>query len=436
MCDECLMPEQEEEHREHPVRLILSDDLRRSRATVFFRLLLAIPHFIWAALFSVAAFFVLVASWFATLATGRPPAVLHRVLSAYVRYLAHLDAYLLLVADPYPPFAGYTGPVGSYPLDIELPGPAPQSRGKTLFRLFLALPALLLSAALGGGGALGSSRSRGGRSTQLSTGGLGVSVAVLGWFASLATGRMPKGLRDAGAYSIAYNSQALAYLLLVTDRYPDADPTALLAGIDRPPEHPVRLVGDPHDLRRSRATVFFRLLLALPHLVWLVLWAVLMIFVAIANWLATLFRGRPAAPFHRLSARFVRYQLHVSAFLYLVANPFPGFTGLPGTYVLDVELPGPERQNRWKTGFRIVLAVPAWAVGAALGGGLIVCAILTWFVAMARGSAPWGLRNFSAYVLRYNAQSTAYLLLVTDAYPHASPLEGAPTPEHVFDDTP
>ena len=41
----------------HPVQLAVTDDLQRSRLTVFFRLLLAIPHFIWLLLWSVAAFF-------------------------------------------------------------------------------------------------------------------------------------------------------------------------------------------------------------------------------------------------------------------------------------------------------------------------------------------------------------------------------------------
>src|SRR5207244_7323778 len=34
----------------YPVRLVVTDDLRRTRLTVFFRLLLAIPHFIWLSL--------------------------------------------------------------------------------------------------------------------------------------------------------------------------------------------------------------------------------------------------------------------------------------------------------------------------------------------------------------------------------------------------
>ena len=251
------------------------------------------------------------------------------------------------------------------------------------------------------------------------------SCAVLGWFACLARGRMPKGLRDAGAYGIGYGAQVLSYLLFVTDRYPNADPTAMLEGVERPAEHPVRLVGDAHDLRRSRVTVFFRILLALPHLIWIALWAIAAVFAVIANWFVTLFRGTPATSLHGFLSRFVRYQLHVSAFIYLAANPFPAFAGREGTYPLDLVLPAPGRQNRWKTGFRILLAIPALAVNGALSWGLTVAGVLTWFAALVKGSAPWGLRNLMAYGLRYEAQVSAYLLLLTDVYPHASPLEGA-----------
>jgi Domain of unknown function (DUF4389) len=418
-------------HQEHPVRLVVQDDLRRTRPRVFFTLLLAIPHFIWIFLWTLLMILVVIANWVVTLATGSPQAGLHRLTCAYIRYGTHLNAYLYLTANPYPTFSGESG---KYPVDVRLPEPAPQVRWKTFFRLFLAVPALLLASALGGGTATGYS-SKSGRSRFAGAGGRGalaITCAFLGWFASLVQGRMPKGLRDASAYSIGYGAQLLAYLLLVTDRYPDADPTAMLEGIDRPPVHVVRLIGDADDLRFSRATVFFRLLLALPHLVWLILWSVPAIFAAIGNWFVTLFRGTPARPLHAFLSRYIRYQLHVYAFLYLVANPFPGFDGAPGRYPLDLQLPEATRQNRWRTGFRVVLAIPAFLVNGALGYGLVAAAFLTWFVALARGSAPWGLRNFSAYALRYQAQVSAYLLLLTEAYPNASPLEGAPTPQHEF----
>ena len=411
----------------HPVRLVVEDDLERNRLTVFFRLILAIPHLIWVTLWTIAAVVAAIVNWFATLITGRPPAGVHRFLSSYVRYSVQLNAYVYLVANPYP---GFLGEEGEYEVDVRLPPPAPQERWKTLLRIFLALPTLLLSAVLGGAGGPGRIPQRGRRST-FSTGGgaLMVFCAFLGWFAVLFTGRMPRGLRDANAYAIGYGAHVAAYVLLLTDRYPNADPTALLDSVQRPPQHPVHLIGDAHDLRRSRLTVFFRLPLAIPHVVWLALWTIAAILLGIVNWFATLFTGAPPRFFHRFFSAYVRYQLHVYAFGSLAANPFPGFTGTAGTYPLDLTLPQePQRQNRWKTAFRIFLVIPAWLVGAVLTYTLYAAAFLTWFVAMIRGSAPWGLRNLSAYALRYLAQVNAYLYLLTDVYPHASPLEGEDQP--------
>lgn len=415
----------------HPVRLVVEDDLRRNRVTVLFRLILAIPHFIWVFLWTIAAVVVAVILWLATLVTGTPPRPLHRFMCAYLRYQVHLTSYLALAGNPYP---GFVGEEGEYPIDVRFPEPAKQRRSSVFVRFLIALPALLLSSALGGsGGGRYGSLNRSNRATGSYGGGaLIAACAILGWFASLVQGRMPKGLRDAAAYAIGYSAQAGAYLLLVTDRYPNADPTAILEGVDRPPEHPVRLVGDPHDLRRSRVTVFFRLLLAVPHWIWLYLWGIALVFALIANWFVTLFRGTPSGPLHRFTAAYVRQRLHVLAFVTLTANPFPGFTGEHGRYPLDLELPPASRQNRWKTGFRVVLVVPAALVSLALVGALFWCALLTWFYALVRGSAPWGLRNLAAYALRYDAQTLSYFVLLTDAYPHASPLEGAPTPEHEF----
>ena len=421
-------------HIEHPVKLVVEDDLHRNRLTVFFRAILAIPHFIFVFLWTIAVFFAAIVNWVATLAQGQPPAGLHRFMCSYVRYLAHLNAYLWLVGNPYP---GFVGEEGEYPVDVLLPGPAQQPRWKTFLRICLAIPALLYATALGGSGNVRVPTAGKGGTGNYGVGGggaLGLAVGLLGWFASMVKGRMPKGLRDAGAYSVGYSAQMLAYVLLVTDRYPNADPTAMLAGVERPPQHPVHLVGDADDLRFSRVTVFFRLPLAIPHVVWLALWTVLAILAAIVNWFATLVTGRPPAGLHRFLSRYVRYSLHVNAFLYLAANPFPGFVGERGRYPLDLELPGPARQSRWKTGFRIFLAVPAGMVNSALGWGLAVGALLTWFVALATGTAPWGLRNFSAYALRYASQLNAYVYLLTDAYPHASPLEGAAPAQLSFDE--
>jgi uncharacterized protein DUF4389 len=418
---------------QHPVRLLVEDDYRRNRLTVLFRLLLAIPHYIWFVLWSILVVIVAVLNWFATLIMGRPPSGFHRFLCAYVRYSVHLSAYLCLVGNPYP---GFLGEAGEYPVDVVLPDePQAQRRWTVLLRIVLAIPAAAIGSALGGGFGVpigfffthsGSHRSRTGEEGGFSGGGVLTGIcALLGWFASLVTGRMPSGLRDAGAYGIGYSAQVRAYTLLLTDRYPASDPTTMLESVPRPSTHPVHLVGEAHDLRRSRLTVFFRLPLFVPHYIWLYLWGYAALVVAFLNWFATLIMGRPPRPFHRFLAAYVRYQFQVYAFLTVAANPFPGFTGKAGSYPLELALPiEPQRQNRWKTAFRIILVIPAWAVSIGLFFALVVAAICTWFVALVRGSAPWGLRNLMAYALRYFGQASAYLYLLTDAYPHASPLEG------------
>src|SRR5690349_14167901 len=142
----------------HPVRLVVRDDLERSRLTVFFRLILAIPQFIWISIWTIGIVFVVLANWFVTLVAGRPATTLHGWTCAYVRYGTHLNAYLYLAANPYP---GFTGEQGEYPIDLELPEPGPQKRWKTFFRIFLVIPALLLATALGGGFSTGFSSRRG-----------------------------------------------------------------------------------------------------------------------------------------------------------------------------------------------------------------------------------------------------------------------------------
>ena len=48
------------------MRLVLRDDLERSRLTIFFRFFLALPHLIWLALwFSLVAAPVALANWIA-----------------------------------------------------------------------------------------------------------------------------------------------------------------------------------------------------------------------------------------------------------------------------------------------------------------------------------------------------------------------------------
>ncbi|HXQ00325.1 MAG TPA: DUF4389 domain-containing protein [Solirubrobacteraceae bacterium] len=398
---------------DRPVHLIVSDDLQRSRVSVFFRLLLAIPHLIWLGLWGILAALAVIANWFATLITGTSPEGLHNFLASYIRYAIHVTAYLLLAAEPFPDFLGKPG----YPVDVTIAPPAPQNRWKVGFRIVLAIPAALIGGALVSGSA---------RSYGINYGyGLAVAAAFLGWFAALAQARLPRGLRDVIAYALSYSAQLDAYLFLLTDVYPDSNPLTALADIPTR-EDPIGL--EVHaDLQRSRASVFFRLLLAIPHLIWLGLWGILAALAVIANWFATLIAGVSPLALHGFLAAYVRYQNHVYAYLFLIADPFPGFTGQVGSYPVDPRIEGPRTQNRWTVLFRAFLAIPAVILDSTYGALLFVVALLGWFACLATGQMPLGMRNAGALALRYAAQTHGYILLLTDTYPYSGPL--APAPE-------
>ncbi len=400
------------------VRIVVRDDLERSRLTVFFRGLLAIPHLLVLGVWSLLALVIAIINWFSIVFTGHT--VGGDLQTRYLRYFTQVDGYLYLAANPFPGFGGES----DYPIDLEVTESWRQNRWRTGFRFVLAVPALLLAGALGASGGV----SVGGGNVRFSFGVI-FAAAFLGWFACLVRGRMPQGLRDLVVYGLWYSAQVAAYMLLVTDRYPNSDPLVPRYG-SPPPDHPITISAD-EDLRRSRLTVFFRLLLWLPHLVWLVLWGVAVTLAVIANWFVTLFAGRPAAALHRFTAAYARYSTHVFAFLNLVANPFPGFTGREGSYPVDLHVAAPARQNRWKTGFRLILVFPALIVASALGGALSLIAVFGWFVGLFLGRMPQGLRNLGVFALRYQGQLFGYLALLTDRYPYSGPTQELPRAEAV-----
>jgi hypothetical protein len=179
----------------HPIHLVVTDDLRRSRLTVFFRLLLAFPLFIWLFLWGVAVAFALLAAWVIGIFTGRLPEGLHAFLASYLRYLTHVYAYTSIAANPYPAFSSAAG----YPIDVEIAPAVQQSRLSIFFRLLLAIPAYIVLSVLGY---------------------VAEVVSFLAWLFALFTGRLHPGLRDVLAYWLRYNAQTLGYLWFLTQRYP------------------------------------------------------------------------------------------------------------------------------------------------------------------------------------------------------------------------
>jgi hypothetical protein len=180
--------------------------------------------------------------------------------------------------------------------------------------------------------------------------------------------------------------------------------------------HPVQLVVED-DLTRWRLTVFLRWLLMIPHAIVAYSWLALAAVVSIASWVIVLVRGSVPEPLHAWVARALRLYVHYSAYTWLIADPYPPFRGWRGTYAVDLEVAPAEPQPRWTTALRIVLAIPAYVLAYVLNVVLQVTGLVAWFAALALGRMPRGLRDLMAYCLRYQAQTYAYLLLLTSRYP-------------------
>jgi hypothetical protein len=180
---------------QHPIGLIVTDDLKRSRLTTFFRLLLAIPHFIFLYLWGLVAGFAVLIAWLVAIFTGRVPEGLHDFLTGYLRYSTRVTAYALLLANPFPPFSSS----GDYPIDARVDAGVQQSRLTVFFRLILAIPAGILVYVFRAVNSV---------------------VAILSWFYILFTGHMNEGMRNLSAWLLRYEVQTYGYLMLLTSRYP------------------------------------------------------------------------------------------------------------------------------------------------------------------------------------------------------------------------
>jgi len=190
----------------YPVVYDQSPPVKRSRLTVFFRWIMAIPHFIWLTLYGLAAYIVVVIAWFALMFTAKYPQGMYNFIAGFLRYASRVSAYLLLVVDDYPPFDG--GEHSEYPVRIKVGSPqAKYSRLLVFFRFILAIPILILQYVF---------------EIWL----LAVAVAI--WFVAVFTGKTAPGLTEAMRFPMSYYVRSSAYLFLLTDKFPPVSDTESL----------------------------------------------------------------------------------------------------------------------------------------------------------------------------------------------------------------
>ncbi len=187
-----------------PVALTGRLDEPLSRWLWLIKLLLIIPHIVVLALLGIAALIAGVVAFFAILFTGRYPRSLFDFNLGVMRWLWRVEFYsvMALGSDRYPPFSMAASP--DYPANLEVEYPERLGRFLPLVKWLLAIPHFII---------LGFMRGNGGFDL------VGILV-VVGGVVLLFTGRYPRPVFDFVMGMNRWNYRVMAYVLLMTDRYP------------------------------------------------------------------------------------------------------------------------------------------------------------------------------------------------------------------------
>jgi len=171
---------------------------------------------------------------------------------------------------------------------------------------------------------------------------------------------------------------------------------------------------------RNRLTTFFRLILAIPWLIVLYIYAIAASVVAVIAWFALVILGRYPQWAYDFNAGVLRFSVRTFAWAYLQTDQFPPFgIGPDPTYPVRLQVaPRADRQSRLKVFFRIILGLPLLAVYYAINTIHQGASVLAWLTIVFRGYQPAGVHNALAFANAWNARAFGYLfLLLRDEYP-------------------
>jgi hypothetical protein len=180
----------------YPLRFDVEYQENHSRLLLFFRWLLAIPHFIIIYLLILVLEVVTFIAFLSILFTKKYPKGLFDFAVNVLRWNANVGAYLGMLRDDYPPFSMEAG---KYPVTFEVDYQAEMSRWAPLYKWLIIIPNLI---------------------ALLFVYIVMEIIWIVAWFVILFTGKFPKGMYDFIVGGTRWGYRVNAYLFLLTDKYP------------------------------------------------------------------------------------------------------------------------------------------------------------------------------------------------------------------------
>jgi hypothetical protein len=207
----------------------------------------------------------------------------------------------------------------AYPVSAAIePQLANRNRLTTAFRLILAIPHLILVGGVGAGFAVHSSRnditSYGGETGLL--GSIAFVLAVVSWFTLVIASEHYTPIRRYTRFYLRWRVRALAYFMLLSDRYPPFG--------DAP--YPAALTIAEPAAPRDRLTVGLRLILAIPHFIVLFFVSCAWWVTTIIAWFVILLTGAYPQGLFEFGAGALQWFVRVEAYVLLMIDDYPPFS--------------------------------------------------------------------------------------------------------------
>ena len=187
-----------------------------------------------------------------------------------------------------------------YPATFEFNAPNKVNRWRVIGNPILSIPHIIVLAVVGS---------------------IDLVVTVFSWIAIVITGRLPEGLANFNCMLIRYNARVGTFQGFLRNSYPPFDFDATAADNGGDPEVLVNF--QPELEGRSRASVFFRIILLVPVMVMGFVWSLVALIIQIIGFFGVLFMGRWPIGLLDIIVGVNRFYVRTGAYANLLTDRYP-----------------------------------------------------------------------------------------------------------------
>jgi hypothetical protein len=165
----------------------------------------------------------------------------------------------------------------------------------------------------------------------------------------------------------------------------------------------------------SRWKIFVKWLFAIPHLIILSFYGMLVSILVWIAWFIILFTRRYPESMFELIVTYMRWTANVNAYIMFQRDEYPPFG--EGPYPVHLRLAHPAELSRWLIFVKWLLVIPNLFVYFFVGLALLVALFIAWWAILITGRMPRGLFDFITGANRWGYRINTYSWLMTDKYP-------------------